>query len=558
MATVKPADTTPTPPPTPTSRTCGTMPVHEHLMRTDPEYARLRIVSENNHFEFRLRRGMTARGGVTRIPVVVHVVHKTAAQNISVAQVQSQIDVLNRDFRKTNGDLNKIPAPFKPLAADARIEFVLADKDPAGNATTGIVRVATANNSFPSNDSVKRAATGGSDAWPRDKYLNIWVCQLGNNLLGYAQFPGGAAATDGVVILHSAFGTVGSAASPFNLGRTATHEIGHWLNLRHIWGDDGGGCNGDDFITDTPNQGNSNPGKPTFPHISCINGPNGDMFMNYMDYVDDDTMFMFTTGQVERMQACLDGDRASIGSQVFGTGPGLDTLASIDASTLKFREDGPPITLKFRDDGGTAIQADFGTLKFKEDGPPITLKFRDDIPPTIKFREDVPTTLKFRDDAPPSIKFRDDGPPVTLKFRDDVKAPVFDKPPQLDVATGFGNDQFNPPGPGPVINPGSGGFGGGFGGGGGGFGGFGSGRSGVPFVLSTPHHSMAWTQSFPQAAEVEMQALAQQISELEAVLTEYAQGDAQGLLGDEDRADAEALQQEYEALMAQYQHHTGM
>ena len=171
MATPNPVDSTPTP--TPTSRSCGTMPMHEHLMRTDPEYARLRIVSENNHFEFRLRRGMAARGGVTRIPVVVHVVHKTAAQNISAAQVQSQIDVLNRDFRKTNGDLNKIPAPFKPFAADARIEFALADKDLAGNATTGIVRVVTTNDSFASDDSVKRATSGGSDAWPRDKYLNI-------------------------------------------------------------------------------------------------------------------------------------------------------------------------------------------------------------------------------------------------------------------------------------------------------------------------------------------------------------------------------------------------
>ncbi len=548
MATSKPAESTPAPTPPPTVRTCGTMPVHEQLMRSNPEYARLRIVSENHHFEFRLHRGMAARSGITRIPVVVHVVHKTAAQNISAAQVQSQIDVLNRDFRKTNGDLNKIPAPFKPLAADARIEFILADKDPSGSPSTGIVRVATANNSFSDNDGVKSAAAGGSDAWPRDKYLNIWVCQLGNGLLGYAQFPGGPASTDGVVVLHSAFGTVGTAATPFNLGRTATHEIGHWLNLRHIWGDDGGGCNGDDFIVDTPNQGNSNPGKPSFPHITCNNGPHGDMFMNYMDYVDDDTMFMFTAGQVERMQACLDGDRASIGTQISGTGPGLDTSPSIDMATLKFKEDGPPITLKFRDDGGTGIPADFGTLKFREDGPPITLKFRDD----------VPTTLKFRDDFQPTIKFRDDVPP-TLKFREDVKTPTLDKPPQLDVATGFGNDQFNPPGPlvDPLINPGI--FGnGGIGGGNFGGAGFGAGRSGVPFVLSTPHHSMAWTQSFPQAAQVEMQALAQQIGEIEAMLAEYAQGDAACLLGDEDRAQADALQQEYEALMAQYQRHSGV
>ena len=123
----------------------------------------------------------------------------------------------------------------------------------------------------------------------------------------------GPAATDGVVILQSAYGTTGTATAPFNLGRTATHEIGHWLNLRHIWGDDGTGCTGDDFVADTPNAGGPNFGTPTFPHVSCGNGPNGDLFMNYMDYVDDAAMFMFTQGQVLRMQAALDGPRSSIG-----------------------------------------------------------------------------------------------------------------------------------------------------------------------------------------------------------------------------------------------------
>jgi hypothetical protein len=116
-----------------------------------------------------------------------------------------------------------------------------------------------------------------------------------------------------VVILHSAFGTSGTAAAPFNLGRTASHEIGHWLNLRHIWGDDGTGCAGSDFVADTPNAGGPNFGTPTFPNVSCNNGPNGDLFMNYMDYVDDVAMFMFTVGQVDRMQAALDGPRSSIG-----------------------------------------------------------------------------------------------------------------------------------------------------------------------------------------------------------------------------------------------------
>ena len=186
------------------------------------------------------------------------------------------------------------------------------------------------------------------------------------------------------------FGTTGTAAAPFDLGRTATHEIGHWLNLRHIWGDDGGGCNGDDFVADTPNQAGPNVGKPTFPRVSCSNGPNGDMFMNYMDYIDDDSMFMFTTGQVERMQACLDGDRAGLGTQVAGTSPFMDTALALDVATLKFSEDNPP-ELKFRDDGVTVATADFGTLKFREDNPP-TIKFREDTPPTIKFREDAPPT----------------------------------------------------------------------------------------------------------------------------------------------------------------------
>jgi len=154
------------------------------------------------------------------------------------------------------------------------------------------------------------------------------VCQLGGGLLGYAQFPGGPDATDGVVILHSAFGTNGTAAAPFNLGRTTTHEIGHWLNLNHIWGDDGTGCSGTDNVADTPNQGGANTGAPSLPHISCSNGPNGDMYMNYMDYVDDRAMVMFSAGQVARMQACLDGVRSSIGSSAGAIRPSSSPIVS--------------------------------------------------------------------------------------------------------------------------------------------------------------------------------------------------------------------------------------
>jgi ABC-type taurine transport system substrate-binding protein len=298
---------------TPQVRRCGTMDAHRRLLSTNPEYARMRDEIENQALRFELSGTSQQRTGITRIPVVVHVVWNTAAQNISDGQIASQIDVLNRDFRRTNPDVGITPAPFLPLATDARIEFFLATSDPAGAPSTGIERRQTSVASFSSNDAVKSVSSGGMNAWPAADYLNIWVCQLGGGLLGYAQFPGGPDATDGVVILQSAFGTNGTAAAPFNLGRTATHEIGHWLNLNHIWGDDGTGCNGTDNVADTPNQGGGNVGVPSFPHVSCNNGPNGDMFMNYMDYVDDRAMVMFSAGQVARMQACLDGVRSAIG-----------------------------------------------------------------------------------------------------------------------------------------------------------------------------------------------------------------------------------------------------
>ncbi len=325
----------------PARRTCGTMQVHERLLRTVSSYREARDASENQALRAALYP-MAGRSGCTRIPVVVHVVYKTAAQNISDAQIKSQIDVLNADFRKKNADVSSVPGAFSALADDARITFELAKTAPGGGATTGITRTATTVNGFSDDDAVKHASSGGADAWPADKYLNIWVCQLSGGLLGYAQFPGGPADTDGVVILHSAFGTTGTAAAPFNLGRTTTHEIGHWLNLIHIWGDDGTGCAGSDFVADTPNQGGPNYGTPAFPHVSCSNGPNGDMFMNYMDYVDDAAMVMFSAGQVTRMQATLDGLRSAIGSPVSCGGVKLpvkefvkDTVKDIPKDVIK-------------------------------------------------------------------------------------------------------------------------------------------------------------------------------------------------------------------------------
>jgi hypothetical protein len=248
---------------------------------------------------------------VYNIPVVVHVVYNTSAQNISNAQIQSQIDVLNEDYRRLNTDKTNTPSAFSGVAADCELSFCLAGISPTGAVTTGIIRKSTTVNSFTDDDAVKYNSSGGDDAWPASSYLNLWVCNLGGGLLGYAQFPGGAAATDGVVILYSSFGRTGNVTAPYNKGRTATHEVGHWLNLHHIWGD--AGC-GNDLVSDTPTQQTSNFGCPSFPHTTCSNGANGDMFMNYMDYTDDGCMNMFSAGQKARMKALFasGGARASL------------------------------------------------------------------------------------------------------------------------------------------------------------------------------------------------------------------------------------------------------
>ncbi len=295
---------------TPRIRTCGAMQQHFHLLETNPAF-RLNQVALEHAAQERHRFAAAARTTPYKITAVVHVVHNPAvpAEKISAAQVNSQIAVLNRDYRATNPDKAKTPTVFSGLVADPMVAFSLATKDPAGHPTTGITYTQTTQTSFSDRDNpVKFTSKGGINAWDTRKYLNIWVCTLSDQLLGYAQFPGGPRKTDGVVILNTAFGTVGSATAPFNLGRSATHEIGHFLNLRHIWGDTPD-CSGGDFVDDTPNAETPNFGKPTFPHVTCQNGPNGDMFMNYMDYSDDDSMFMFTPGQVARMQTTLDGPR---------------------------------------------------------------------------------------------------------------------------------------------------------------------------------------------------------------------------------------------------------
>jgi hypothetical protein len=270
--------------------------------------------------------------GVIVIPVVVHVLHRGESigtgRNISMAQIQSQIDVLNEDFRRLNADAANTPAAFTPIASDYGFEFRLACQDPSGNTTNGVIRRQTNRNNFtyipisatnlsPDETAmgIKMTSISGSDPWPTDRYLNIWVADFSDGTLGYATFPADFATNpnvDGVVIETTSMGRTGNVSAPFDEGRTATHEIGHWLNLRHINGDTE--C-GDDFVADTPPQRFLSSGCPGFPRTSTCagNGPNGDMFMNYMDYTDDGCMNIFTNGQRLRGRAIFEtgGPRAA-------------------------------------------------------------------------------------------------------------------------------------------------------------------------------------------------------------------------------------------------------
>ena len=318
-------------------RSCGANEVLLRQLQEDPSLLQRREAIEAHTNQF-VQSGAQDRAVVT-IPVVVHVVWNTTAQNVSDAQIQSQLTVLNADFRKLNSDIGNLPAAFTSLAADCELNFCLATQTPGGAATTGIERRQTTLTSFGTNDNMKFFSSGGLDAWDASKYLNIWVCNLSGGILGYAQFPGGPASTDGVVITFTGFGTMGSAAAPFNKGRTGTHEVGHWANLYHIWGDDGTGCTGTDDCADTPNQADENYGCPVFPQVSCSNGPNGDLFMNYMDYTDDACMYMFTNGQKTRAQSLFvsGGSRFSLTTSPGcspPTGGSCGTPGSLSASGI--------------------------------------------------------------------------------------------------------------------------------------------------------------------------------------------------------------------------------
>ncbi len=284
-------------------RDCSTHDDMEYAMAQDPSLAQ-KIAKEERYIQQKandLIQQKAVNGAVITIPVVVHVIYSNATQNISQAQIQSQIDVLNEDFRRTNSDRDNTWSQ----AADMQIEFCLAQVDPNGNPTNGITRKASSVTSWNTTQNrMKSSATGGTDPWDTTQYLNMWtVSALNSNgrpgILGYAQFPGGNRATDGVVMGYNYFGRVGAVSAPFDGGRTTTHEVGHFLGLRHIWGD--GPCGADDFVADTPESDASNGGC----QIGSVSCGSVDMVQNYMDYSDDACMNLFTAGQKARMRANL-------------------------------------------------------------------------------------------------------------------------------------------------------------------------------------------------------------------------------------------------------------
>lgn len=299
----------------PPHRTCGTMEHFEHLKSIDPNAEANKIALDNFIADYIQKNPTAKTNSIVTIPTVFHVVYSSSTQNITDQRLLDQLTVLNQDYSKSNSDTNKIPAIWRDtVAADCEVQFCMAQQTPWGYPTDGITRTATTVTSWSTDDKVKKYSTGGHDAWDRNKYLNIWVCNLGGGLLGYAQFPGQGAATDGVVFAYQYVGTTG-ATSPYNKGRTATHEVGHWLNLYHIWGDDGGTCSGSDQVTDTPNQKSETYGCFTAGAVktdACSATAPGYMWQNYMDYTDDACMYMFTNGQKARMQGALAGSRSSL------------------------------------------------------------------------------------------------------------------------------------------------------------------------------------------------------------------------------------------------------
>lgn len=350
-------------------RTCGTDELQQYYIDKDAALEQQLQQLRTDLLQNMDPKALKSAAQVT-IPVVVHVIHEGEAvgtgTNLSDAQVLSQIDILNEDYRKLNADTSNTPGVFQPFAADVEIEFKLAVRDPDGNSTTGITREQGPQNGYTMLEFDQQVKP--NTVWDRNNYLNIWTAKLtgaSSGTLGYAIKPGNSADIDGVVIGYRYFGNTGNLQSPFDQGRTCTHEVGHWLGLDHLWGLGDPAvtdCVGDDGIADTPIQGKANYGCPSFPSTSCTNGPNGDMFMNYMDYVNDGCMNMFTEGQKTLMYNVLNGPRSSIRSSTAASLYELDlALLEVIHPSDTLCSTGLLPVIKIKNEGSTTVEQFFIT-----------------------------------------------------------------------------------------------------------------------------------------------------------------------------------------------------
>ena len=338
---------------------------------------------------------------IYNIPVVIHVIHdgdpvntvgSHSSENISYAQAVSQITVMNQDFRRMAGTPGNGSTGYN-LGVDCEINFVLAKQDPNGLITNGVDRVNMGQTawSIENVDDIVKPQT----QWDPTKYLNMWVVRLlEETVLGYAQFPsgstlsgintnGGSANTDGVVASYDAFGTIavndGSFVlnSSYNLGRTMTHEVGHWLGLLHIWGDDklctGNNNTTGDYVTDTPDSNTENYDCETVSH--CIGN---DMIENYMDYTNDACMNTFTAGQKARMVAVMTNSprRKELLTSVGGT-PGMANALDGKIANIAITNNVCMSTynrsITFENRGATTLTS--ATINYKLDGDAATTFF---------------------------------------------------------------------------------------------------------------------------------------------------------------------------------------
>ena len=316
------------------SSRCATVPLLEKNLEKNPElrktYEREALRVKETATLRALESTLREQADTLYVPVVFHIVLQNPNQ-VTDAQIKAQLDTLNIDFAGLNADSSKIPSYFKSRFGKAKIQFRIARRTPNDEPSNGINRYVTTKSSYNYTDnSLKYKAQGGADAWDPSRYLNVWLTNLSNSILGYATFPGSSAAAEQGVVIQ--FNTVpGGNLSPYNKGRTLVHEAGHYFFLYHIWGDDAtGSCTGTDEIADTPNQADESGGCPTGVRTdNCSPVSPGIMYQNYMDYTNDACMVMFTQMQAERMESTLTGIRASL---LASNGADPVILISINAS----------------------------------------------------------------------------------------------------------------------------------------------------------------------------------------------------------------------------------